>query len=99
MPRQRSPAAAPEQAEAIAKQFTHSSDPERAGAARCKLDGKGNSIEPAADRSNDRRINIVQDAAIAACHGALHEELSGRILEHFCRSCTGIFERTIEGVK
>jgi len=85
VPRHRSPAAAPEQAEAIVEQFTHSSNPERAGAAGCEFNGKRNSIEPTADRSDDRRINIVQHCVMTACHGALHEKLNSRIVERFRR--------------
>ena len=99
MPRQRSPAAAPEQAKAIVEQFTHSSNPERAGVAGCEFNGKRKSIEPAADRSDDRRINIVQHAAIAACRGALHEKLNSRILERFRRCQAPLFGRTIEGIE
>ncbi|WP_334407990.1 hypothetical protein [Bradyrhizobium sp. AZCC 2289] len=58
--RQRSAPALPEQLETIIEQVCRSANPKGSDVTGRKFDGKRNSVEPAADPGDDRRIGIAQ---------------------------------------
>ncbi len=64
-----------------------------------KFDGKRNSVEPAADPGDDRRIGIAQFGAIATRSRALHEKLHGRKFERFGSCQADIVMGTIERIQ
>jgi hypothetical protein len=99
VPRPRSPAALPEQVEAIVEKVPNATNAERACTARGEFNGERNSIKSAANRGDDRRIYIAQRFAKSACGRPLHEKLHSRIRERFLRCQAWVVGWTIECIK
>ena len=89
----------PDEAEAIVEELRDSTNAEKAGAARCEFNRKCDAIKPAADCSDDWRIDIAQHRAMAACHRPLDEKLHSRIREHCSRCQAPIFGWAVECIK
>jgi len=86
----------PEQAEAVVEQLRGFTYPKGAHVTGCELNGKRNTVKPAAALGYDRRIDIGQRGAMAARRGPLHEKLGRGIAERFGRSQAGILGGTIK---